>query len=273
MPLAEEDFDYVRQYVRRASAIVLDEKNYLVEARLATLAISEGHRSILNLMRALREESGARPLHRKVLNALTTSETLFFRDAHPFEALRQTVLPELIERNGNRRTLRIWSAACSAGQEPLSLAMILTQHFPILAAWRVEILATDLCDEILVRARRGRYSQIEVNRGLPAAMLVRFFERHGGDWQASADLLGMIRYERQNLIEPWPPRAPFDLVLMRNVMIYFEVATKREILAKVAASLAPEGYLLLGASETTAGLVEDFDLLPAGRTVLYRRKA
>lgn len=272
MPLPAKDLDYIRDYVRGAAAIVLDDKDYLIEARLGTLALAEGHESLLNLLLALREESGTRPLHRKVVDALTTNETSFFRDVHAFDAIRKTIFPELLERNHSRKSLRIWSAACSAGQEPLSLAMMIVQHFPHISDWNVQILATDLSDEMLARARAGRYSQLEINRGLPAPTLVRFFKERAGDWQVSSELLEMIRYERFNLIDPWPPRAPFDLILLRNVMIYFDINVKREILANMAGALAPGGYLLLGAAETTAGLSDDFEIVALGRSSASRRK-
>lgn len=272
MSLSAVDLDYVRDFVRGTSAIVLDGKDYLIEARLGTLALTEGHASIVHLMEALRQEAGAKPLHRKVVDALTTNETSFFRDVHPFETVRKTLLPELIERNTARRTLRIWSAACSAGQEPLSLAMMIAQNFPQLSNWRVEILGTDLSDEMLARARSGRYSQIEINRGLPAPMLVRFFEQRGCDWEVKREILQMIRYERLNLIDPWPPRPLFDLVLIRNVMIYFDVPVRREILSKIADALAPEAYLLLGASETIAGLDVDFEIVTLGRSMVCKKR-
>lgn len=273
MPLGAEDIGYIRNFVRSRSAIMLDGKEYLIEARLETLAESEGLNGLANLMRALRQESEPRPLHRKVVDALTTNETLFFRDVHPFEALRTRVLPELIERNRSTRSLRIWSAACSAGQEPLSVAMLLRQHFPQIADWQIQLLATDLSDEMLEQARRGCYSQVEVNRGLPAHYLVRFFEDHGSYWQAATEIRRMVRYEHFNLIHPWQERAPFDLVLLRNVMIYFEVDVKREILGRLWRSLIPGGYLLMGAAETVAGLKDDFELVLMGRTAFYRKKA
>ena len=273
MPLAAEDIGYIRNFVRSRSAIVLDNKEYLIETRLETLAATEGFGGLMNLMKALREENEPQTLHRKVLDALTTNETLFFRDVHPFEALRTRVIPELMERNQPARQLRIWSAACSAGQEPLSIAMLLRQHFPQTADWRVELLATDLSDEMLEQARRGCYSQIEVNRGLPANYLVRFFEDRGSHWQAAPEIRRMVRYEPFTLIHPWKERSPFDLILVRNVMIYFEVDVKREILARLWRSLAPGGYLLLGAAETVAGLSEEFELALIGRTAFYRRKA
>jgi chemotaxis protein methyltransferase CheR len=273
MPIAAADLEYVRTFVRDASAIVLDDKDYLIEARLGTLAVTEGHASILNLLRALREESGPKPLHRKVVDALTTNETSFFRDTHPFETIRKFLLPEIIDRNAARKTLRIWSGACSAGQEPLSLAMMMAQYFPQLTDWRIQILATDLSDEMLARARAGRYSQLEINRGLPAPMLVRFFEEHAGEWRARPEILQMIRYERMNLIEPWPPRPPFDLIMLRNVMIYFDPNVKLGILRKLADALAPDACLILGASETTAGFEVPFEIVTLGRSTVFRRKS
>jgi chemotaxis protein methyltransferase CheR len=274
MPLAEADIEYIRQFVRQGSAIVLDNKEYLIETRLETLAASEGLAGLANLMRALRDEQDEpRTLHRKVVDALTTNETLFFRDVHPFEALRKMIIPELLERNRITRSLRIWSAACSAGQEPLSLAMLLRVHFPQLESWRIELLATDLSDEMLAQARSGCYSQIEVNRGLPAALLVRFFEDRGSHWQVAPEIRQMIRFERFNLIQPWPARPACDLILLRNVMIYFDVEVKRAILARLARSLAPGGYLLLGAAETVVGLSEEFEPVTIGRTAFYRKKA
>jgi len=273
MPLPTEDIGYIRDFVRARSAIVLDGKEYLIESRLATLAACEGLPGLGALMRALRDENEPRPLHRKMVDALTTNETLFFRDVHPYEALRMRVLPELVERNRSSKALRIWSAACSAGQEPLSLAMLLRQHFPQILDWRIDLLATDLSDEMLEQARSGCYSQIEVNRGLPAHYLVRFFEERGSHWQAASDIRRMIRYEHFNLIQPWKERTPFDMILLRNVMIYFEVDVKREILTRLLRSLVPGGYLLLGAAETVAGLSEEFEMVLIGKTAFYRKKS
>jgi chemotaxis protein methyltransferase CheR len=273
MPLPVSDIDYIREFVRSRSAIVLDGKEYLIETRLETLAATEGMAGGLTaLMRALREEPEPRPLHRKMVDALTTNETLFFRDVHPFEALRTKVLPELIERNKSTRSLRIWSAACSAGQEPITVAMLLRQHFPQLLGWHLELLATDLSDEMLARARGGCYSQIEVNRGLPAAMLVRFFEDQGSHWRILPEIRNMVRYENFNLTGTWPQRGLFDLILLRNVMIYFDTDVKRLILRHLVEALIPAGYLLLGAAETVVGISDDFEPVIEGRTAFYRRK-
>jgi chemotaxis protein methyltransferase CheR len=272
MTLSESDIEYVRLFVRQSAAILLDDKEYLIEARLGTLARKEGLIDAEALMRRLTAGSQRDRLHRKVVDALTTNETLFFRDVHPFEALRKEVLPTLIERNTAARRLDIWSAACSAGQEPFSIAMLISEHFPQLEHWRLSIRATDLSDAMLERARAGLFSQLEVNRGLPARLLIRFFEQTGINWQLQAEIRRMVQFERFNLIEPWPPRSPFDLILLRNVMIYFDVEVKRTIFGKVADALKPRGYLFLGTAETPATLTDRFETVEIGRFVCYRRK-
>ena len=273
MPLNSEDLDYVRAFVRGRSAIVLDNKEYLIEARLESLAASEGLPSLTNLMRALRNEPDPKPLHRKVLDALATHETLFFRDAHPFDALRKFVIPQLLDRRRDSKSIRIWSAACSAGQEPVSIAILLRHYFPELNDWRIDILATDISDETLDQARSGCYSQIEINRGLPAPLLIRYFEDLGSHWKVQPAIHRMIRYDYFNLVDPWPARRPFDLILLRNVMIYFDVDVKREVLERIGEALTPGGYLLMGAAETVFGISEVFETMMFGRTAFYRRKS
>lgn len=272
MPLGAPDLDYIRAFVRGRSAIVLDNKEYLIEARLESLAASEGLSSLANLMRALYAEPEPKHLHRKVVDALATHETLFFRDAHPFEALRKFVIPELIERRRDSKWLRIWSAACSAGQEPVSIAILLRHHFPELQNWRVEIFATDISDETLAQARRGCYSQIEINRGLAAKLLVQYFEDLGSHWKVRPEIQQMIRYDYFNLVDPWPARRPFDLILLRNVMIYFDVDVKREVIQRMSEALLPGSYLLMGAAETVLGISELYEPVMFGRTAFYRRK-
>jgi chemotaxis protein methyltransferase CheR len=211
-------------------------------------------------------------LHRQVVEAMTTNETSFFRDFHPFEALRKIVLPDLIAKRGQTRELAIWCAACSAGQEPYSLAMLMREHFPQLAGWRVRILATDLSTDILARAREGRYSQIEVNRGLPAPLLLKYFRKQGCDWYLRDDIRRMVDFQIVNLAAPWPPLAPLDFVMLRNVLIYFSIETKKEILAKVRRVLKPDGYLFLGAAETTFNIDEGFERVQLERAACYRVK-
>ena len=207
-----------------------------------------------------------------MVDALTTNETTFFRDYNPFESLRVTVLPDLIARKRSTRTLAVWSAGCSSGQEPYSIAMTVREHFPELLSWQLTILGTDISPTVLDRACRGRYGQLEVNRGLPAHLLVRHFTRAGMEWEIEEPIRRMVRFQRHNLVEEWPVLPTFDLILMRNVMIYFGPETKRRVLARLHEQLTPQGYLLLGASETTYAVSEDYDRELDGRTAWYRPK-
>jgi chemotaxis protein methyltransferase CheR len=267
--LAAPDFDYIAQLVHRRSAIVLEPgKEYLAESRLEGLARDNGLASVGELVARMR--TGSLDLSDAVVDAMTTNETSFFRDAHPFNALRDTVLPELIEARRVARTISIWCGASSSGQEPYSLAMLIREHFPELASWQVRIIATDISPSMLERTRQGRYSQLEVNRGLPAPMLVKHFTRDGMHWVVSDDLKRMVSAQYLNLNERWPVLPQFDLVLMRNVLIYFDVPTKQQILAKVRQALRPDGLLLLGGAETTMNLDANFERIPHGRSTWYR---
>jgi len=270
--LAEHDFDYIRDLVRDRAAIVLDPgKEYLAVTRLDPVVRRAGLTSLSELVATLREDHDP-ALSEQVVDALTTNETTFFRDVYPFESLRSHVLPDLIDRKHRSRSLFIWSAGCSSGQEPYSVAMMIREDFPELARWQVSILGTDVSVAMLERARAGRYGQIEVNRGLPANLLVKYFRRAGPGWEIDGSIKEMVRFQHQNLVDPWPSSPPMDLVLMRNVMIYFDIATKQEILARVRDVLAPHGYLLLGTSETTLHLDDTFQRHAVGPTGWYRRK-
>ncbi|HXE57028.1 MAG TPA: protein-glutamate O-methyltransferase CheR [Gemmatimonadales bacterium] len=273
MTLTAADFDFVRTLVRQHAAIVIDPgKEYLVESRLAPLAREHGYGSLSALLAELRERPAAN-LHRRVVEAMTTNETSFFRDPPSFEALRDVVLPELIARRGAERRLRIWCGAASSGQEPYSVAILLREHFPILAGWQVQILATDIARDVLDRARRGRYSQLEVNRGLPAPLLLKYFTKVGIEWEIAEPIRRMVGFGELNLVEPWPALPEFDLVLLRNVLIYFDVPTKQRVLANVRRVLRRDGTLLLGGAETTLGLDEAFERVPLGRSLGYRLRS
>src|SRR5439155_414218 len=231
--LAEQDFRYIQDLVRERAAIVLEPgKEYLAVTRLDPLVRRAGLGSLSELVAALREGRTS-ALHEDVVDALTTNETTWFRDVHPFESLRTHVLPDLIERKRLSRTLCIWSAGCSSGQEPYSVAMLVRDEFPELDGWQISITGTDVSAGMLERAQAGRYGQIEVNRGLPAHLLVKHFRRVGVGWELDAGIRSMVRFQRQSLMEPWTNLPPMDLVLMRNVMTYFDVATKREALGRV----------------------------------------
>jgi chemotaxis protein methyltransferase CheR len=270
MSMTTVEFDYLRKLVREQSAIVLDSgKEYLVEARLAGLVREQGMSTVTDLVAKLR---GLRdgPLHTQVVEAITTNETLFFRDPPLWETLRGEVLPELVERRRGERRLRLWSAACSSGQEPYSLAMLLAEHFGELAGWEVHILATDLSTAMLARAREGSYSQLEVNRGLPAALLVKHFVKEGMHWRVVPGLRRMVEFRPLNLGAAWPPLPRMDLVLLRNVLIYFDAGTKRMVAERMRRQLQPDSYLVLGAAENLLGLDDAVERVTFGRTICYR---
>lgn len=270
MALSVADCELIRKLVRQRSGIVLEEeKAYLIETRLAALARREGLDSVEDLLARFRAHPG-NGLQDKVVESLTTNETSFFRDLQPFEALRQAVLPELLQRRDKDRKLYIWCGAASSGQEPYSLAILLREQFPSLASWNLHILATDLSAEILDRARRGVYSQVEVNRGLSAQLLVKYFDRRGMEWQLKEDIRRMIEFRQLNLIEPWPAMPSPDIVMLRNVLIYFDVDTKKAILGKVRRLLRPDGYLFLGGAETTMNLDDAFERVAFDRSGYYR---
>jgi chemotaxis protein methyltransferase CheR len=269
MSIAPEAFGFVCDLVRRESAIVLESgKEYLVESRLMPLARATGDLDIdAYVARARRQPAG--PHTRDIVEALTTNETSWFRDGEPFTAFRTAVLPDLMQARQASRRLRIWSAACSSGQEAYTVAMLL-EDTPELAGWHCEVLGTDLSNEMVERSRAGVYSQLEVNRGLPATALVRHFQRDGAAWRVNQRLAAMTTFRQLNLVRPWPPMGQFDVVLLRNVLIYFDLPTKRQVLASVRRVLAPGGYLYLGASETTMGVDDAWERVPIGRSSVYR---
>jgi chemotaxis protein methyltransferase CheR len=201
---------------------------------------------------------------------MTNNETSFFRDLQPFEALRNVVLPKLMAKRAATRVLTIWSAACSTGQEPYSLAMMIREQVPTLLGWNLSIVATDLSSAALARAQAGRYSQMEVNRGLPAALLLRYFRRDGLEWVIAEEVRRMITFRAMNLAEPWISITGIDLLLMRNVLIYFDDRTKRDILARAGRVLSRDGYLLLGSAESPTLLSDAYEPFSIERTVCYQ---
>ncbi len=273
MALSQDDFDFVRGFVQKRSAIVLEkEKAYLAETRLALVARREGLASVEDLVAQLRLTAPTNGLQQKVVEAMTINETSFFRDFQPFEAIRRVAMPQLLERRANDRRLSIWCGACSTGQEPYSLAMVLRDHFPVLRNWWLTLLATDLASDALERARRGRYTQMEVNRGLPVSHLIKHFRKEGQDWQLKDEVRKMVDFRQLNLIEPWPALPFLDVIFLRNVLIYFDVSTKKDILAKVRQVLRPDGYLFLGGAETTLNLDDAFERVDFERAGCYRLK-
>ena len=266
-----EDFRFLQQFILDRSAIVLaDEKQYLVETRLLPIVQRVGAETIGDLVRAIRH--GDRELETAVVDAMTTNETSWFRDAAPFEALRKVVLPDVIAANVVRRRLSIWSAACSTGQELYSVTMLLDAEFSEVASWKLDLHGTDLSTSVVDKARSGRFTALEINRGLPASHLVRYF-RHEGSYYVIADSLrDKVRFELFNLAKPWPPMQDYDVILLRNVLIYFDVATKTKVLEQARAHLRAGGYLVLGTAESPRGLVEGFQSVPAAGTTVYKKE-
>lgn len=263
-------FAYICDLVRTKSAIVLEpSKTYLVESRLNPVAREHGLESIDQLVVALKQP-GAAKLTQKVIEAMTTNETSFYRDIHPFDAMRQQILPELIAKRSGERTINIWSNACSSGQEVYSIAMLIKEHFPQLSGWKVRLFATDLSTQILDKAREGLFNQTEINRGLPMPLLLKNFEKKGLQWQIKEDLRRMVEFRVVNLIEPFPMLPAFDIVFLRNVLIYFSPQTKREILEKVQKVMRPDGFLFLGGAETTMNLNVTYVREQVGKAVCYR---
>ncbi len=271
--ISAPDFDFVSTLVYSHSAIVLERgKEYLVESRLGSLAEREGFKSLPALIEALRKDRSRGALHTKAVDAMTTNETYFFRDFHPFEALKKHILPALIEQRRGVRHLSIWSGACSTGQEPYTIAMIIREHFPELASWRIELVGTDISPTVLERAKAGVYSQTEINRGLPASFLVRYFEKKGDAWQIKPAIREMVDFRPMNLVAPWPILPPLDLVFLRNVMIYFDVETKKSILKKIRGCILPHASLFLGTAETTLNLDPAWNSRQYGNATVYEMR-
>ena len=264
-------FAYLQHLMHRRSGVVLEAgKEYMVETRLAGLADREGYASVRDLLDSLRTEEEWGVLHRRVVESLLIGETSFFRDLYPFEALRDQVLPDLIERRAHERTLHLWCASCSTGQEPYSLAILLREHFPQLSSWNVRLIASDLSLSVLSRAREGRYSQMEINRGLSASLLVRHFEKVDGDWRVREPIRRMVEFRELNLVGAWPSLPAMDVVLLRNVLLYFDVPTRKTVLRNLTRCLKPDGVLLLGSAETTLTLDAGIEAQPAGKAMLHR---
>jgi chemotaxis protein methyltransferase CheR len=261
------DYEFLRKLLRERSGLDLSsDKQYLVESRLIPLARRVGLPGIAELVAKIK--SGSDALTSEVVEAMTTNETFFFRDKIPFDHLRETVLPELMQARASRSSLRIWCAASSTGQEPYSIAMCL-KEFAALAGWRVEILATDLSQGVLEKSKAGIFSQFEVQRGLPIQMLVKHFTQIGELWQLNADIRAMVQHRQLNLLQDFSHLGTFDVIFCRNVLIYFDQDTKSGIFDRLAKVLEPDGALALGAAESVVGISDAFKPFPERRG-LYR---
>ncbi len=249
MACSDRDYAFLREVVLTESANVIDaSRNALFDTRLAPVAHLAGQEDVSGLVKVMRVDRPAH-LHRAVAEAMTINETSFFRDVKPFEVLRHTVLPGLIRQNAATRRLRIWSAASSTGQEAYSIAMLLRESFSELAGWDVKIIATDISRHVTEYARRGRYRRLEVNRGLPARLLVKYFVRDGEEWEVAPELRAMCEFRHANLCGPMPFLPQFDIVMLRNVLLYFPQRDRSAVFADVYRQIVPGGYLILGNAE------------------------
>jgi chemotaxis protein methyltransferase CheR len=270
MALDAETFRFIARLVEQNTGIVLDAgKEYLVDTRLAPLLRREQIPTIADLATRIRAGK-ADNLVRAICEAMTTNETSFFRDVHPFEHLRLKVLPDLISRRQTTKQLNFWCAASSTGQESYSVLMLIREHFPQLADWKISFLATDIATDVLARAKAGRYSQVEINRGLPATMLVKYFRRDGLEWEIDPSLRKMMEFRELNLSGTWPLMPRADIIFMRNVLIYFSTDMKKQILAKARRNLRDDGYLFLGGAETTLNLDASFERVQGDKGGFYR---
>jgi chemotaxis protein methyltransferase CheR len=261
------DFEFICQILRERSGLVLtNDKAYLLESRLLPVARKWKLATFDDLVRIIRSKMDEAVI-RDVVEAMTTNESFFFRDTKPFDQFKALVLPALLKSRAASRTIRIWSAACSSGQEPYSLAMILSEMAAQLNGWKIEIVGTDLSSEILNRAKEGMYSQFEVQRGLPITMLVKYFAQIGDRWQINAKIRGMVQYKEFNLLQDPMPLGRFDVVFCRNVLIYFDQPTKTRVLNSVAKLMPEDGFLFLGGAETVLGITDKFQMVPGQRGV------
>jgi len=263
--MTPQDYEYLRKLLKTRSGLVLTtEKHYLVESRLLPVARKSGLSNLTGLVERLRGPD-AEPLIVEVVEAMTTNESFFFRDKLPFQHFRDTVMPALLSARAMSRRIRIWCAAAATGQEPYSLAITLKEMGKILGGWKIEIIATDLSNEVLEKAKSGIYSQFEVQRGLPAMMLIKYFAQVGESWQIAPEIRGMVKFMPFNLLHDFAHLGHFDVVLCRNVLIYFDQATKIGVLQRIAAITARDGFLMLGGAETVVGLTERFRPIPDKR--------
>jgi chemotaxis protein methyltransferase CheR len=261
------DYEYLQKILKDRSGLMLSaDKKYLLESRLMPLARKAGVAGISELVQKMK--GGSETVIGDVVEAMTTNETFFFRDKTPFDHFKDTVIPELVKARAAKRSLRIWCAAASSGQEPYSLAMILKDMAAtILAGWRIEIVATDLSPEVLAKSRSGLYTQFEVQRGLPIQSLVKHFTQVGTMWQLNADVRAMVQFRQFNLLQDYAHLGKFDVIFCRNVLIYFDQPTKTGIFGRLAKASEPDGYLFLGAAETVIGLTDSYKVCPNRRGV------
>jgi len=271
--IAPTDYEFLRQLLLKRSGLALGgDKQYLLDGRLAPVMRQHGLASMAELALKLRAPNN-QSLERSVVEAMTTNESFFFRDKTPFENFTTVILPKLLATRAPGKTIRIWCAAASTGQEPYSLAILIKENGAKLAGWRFEIIGTDLSQEVLDRAATGIYSQFEVQRGLSIQHLVKHFAKTGDSWQISPNLRAMVQFKPLNLLQPFTHLGMFDVIFCRNVLIYFDAPTKSDVMTRLAKVLTPDGYLILGGAETVMGLSDAFRLDPGQRSLYVQNHA
>ncbi|MBO6892827.1 MAG: protein-glutamate O-methyltransferase CheR [Roseibium sp.] len=271
--MTPSEFEFLKNFLKTKSGLVLsNDKQYLVESRLQPIARSSKLETLSAVIQTL-QRGGNRALETDVIEAMTTNESFFFRDKTPFDHFKDTMLPSLLESRATRRQIKIWCAAASTGQEPYSLGICLKEQASKMAGWRTRILGTDLSQEVLEKAKAGLYSQFEVQRGLPIQMLLKYFEQQGEMWQINPDMRAMVEWRKFNLLDSFTSLGEFDIIFCRNVLIYFDQATKSEILGRLAKSVPDDGFLVLGAAETVVGLTDAFKPVPGKRGLFQKKQA
>lgn len=271
MSIDSRDFEYLRDFLMKSSGLVVKpEKEYLLKSRLEPLARAQGMESISELVASMKSPA-AKNLQVNVTDAMTTNESLFFRDKTPFEHLDNIMLPYFLNARKSNKRLRIWCAASSTGQEPYSIAISLKEQAIKLAGWNFELLGTDISKTVLDKASTGGYTQFEVQRGLPIKLLLKYFTQQGDSWLINDDIRKMVKYKESNLLESFSNLGKFDIVFCRNVLIYFDLETKKQVLEKIAMQMEKDSYLLLGAAETVMGVCEKFEAVKGARG-LYKMK-
>jgi chemotaxis protein methyltransferase CheR len=266
------EFEFVAQMLKRRSGLVVNsDKLYLLESRLGPVARKHSLAGLPAI--AAKLKAGDEALARDVTEAMTTNESFFFRDKTPFDHFEKLMLPALLKARAGAKRLRIWCAAASTGQEPFSLAMLLKEKQALVKDWRIDIIGTDLSSEVLTRAKSGLYSQFEVQRGLPVQMMVKYFAKERDQWRIKDEVRSMVEYRQMNLLDSFVGLGTFDIIYCRNVLIYFDEATKRAILERMAQLLPDDGYLLLGAAETVVGITNAFSPLEGAQGVSVKASA
>ncbi len=264
--MTPQEFDYIRDLLKERSGLVLgDEKRYLIESRLMPVVREEGMESLSDLVTGLKGAQ-SEALRAKITQAMTINESFFFRDKTPFENFKDIIVPAILATpRSASRSMRIWCAASSTGQEPYSLAIQIKEMDDLFRGWNIEIVATDLSEEVLEKAKSGLYSQFEVQRGLPIQLLVKYFKQTGSLWQIDSSIRSMVKYRHFNLLDDYTALGLFDIIFCRNVLIYFDSPTKTDMLARMSRRMRSDGYLVLGAAETVIGISDEFTTVSGAR--------